>query len=420
MKMPQSPKTLALKSKWKKPLALCCLGATLLIGPAYKLPEIKTAKTAADPAPVTLKAEQIADNLHAPTAVVFPGNDVVWVTQQSGEIRVIKNGKMTAETVLDLSSKLMKMSNSYDERGLLGIALHPNFKINRKFYVFYSRPSGVPKSDHTGVLAEYKLLPNSNQADPNSARIVLTIEEPEQNHNGGCIQFGPDGYLYVSFGDGGGQGDKHGSAGNGQNLDTWLGKILRIDVNTASGYKVPKSNPFVGKAGVKPEIWAYGFRNPWRFSFDTATKQLFAGDVGQDTWEEVDIVNKGANYGWRLTEGTHCYNPSSGCSFNGITLPITEYSHKTGVSVTGGYVYNGSQIAAIKGKYIFADWSGPIFYLQKAGSQWLRGKVTLQNYPENLKITSFGQDSSGEIYLLTNPDTGPGNTKGFLYKIVKN
>jgi glucose/arabinose dehydrogenase len=278
----------------------------------------------------------------------------------------------------------------------------------------------IAKSDHTGVLAEYKLLPNSDQADPASARIVLTIEEPESNHNGGCIQFGPDGYLYVSFGDGGGQGDKHGETGNGQRLDTWLGKILRIDVNAETGFKVPKSNPFVGNANAKPEIWAYGFRNPWRFSFDRASKQLFAGEVGQDTWEEVDIVNKGANYGWRLMEGTHCYNPATGCAIKGITMPITEYSHKIGVSVTGGYVYNGLQIATLKHKYVFADWTGPIFYLQKSGAKWLRGRVMLQNYPENLKITAFGEDQSGEIYVLTNPDTGPGNTKGGLYKIVKN
>ncbi|MEP6612130.1 MAG: PQQ-dependent sugar dehydrogenase, partial [Mucilaginibacter sp.] len=244
--------------------------------------------------------------------------------------------------------------------------------------------------------------------------------EPESNHNGGCIQFGADGFLYVGLGDGGGAGDRHGETGNGQKMDTWLGKILRIDVNTETGYKIPKDNPFVGKPNIKPEIWAYGLRNPWRFSFDRESKQLFAGDVGQDTWEEVDIITKGANYGWRLTEGTHCFNPSSGCPTKGITMPITEYSHKEGISITGGYVYNGAQIATLKAKYVFADWSGPIFYLQKAGDKWLRGKVTLQTYPSNLKITAFGEDPSGELYVLTNPDTGPGNTNGGMFKIVKN
>ena len=149
-------------------------------------------------------------------------------------------------------------------------------------------------------------------------------------------------------------------------MDTWLGKMLRIDVNTNSGYTVPKDNPFIGKKGVKPEIWAYGFRNPYRFSFDKASGQLFAGDVGQDLWEEVDIVNKGANYGWRLMEGTHCYNPAENCDSAGITMPITEYSHnKVGISVIGGYVYNGQQVPELKGKYVFADWVGKMFYLQQ-------------------------------------------------------
>jgi glucose/arabinose dehydrogenase len=234
------------------------------------------------------------------------------------------------------------------------------------------------------------------------------------------LQFGPDGYLYISFGDGGGQGDKHGEFGNGQAMDTWLGKILRIDINTKTGYLVPKDNPFIGRKNAKPEIWAYGFRNPYRFSFDKASGQLFAGDVGQDNWEEVDIIKKGANYGWRLTEGTHCYNPTTGCDIKGITMPITEYSHKIGISVMGGYVYNGQRVPVLKSKYLFADWTGPIFYLQKAGNKWQRGRITFQNIPQNLKITGFGEDTTGEIYILTSPDTGPGNTKGSIYKIVKN
>lgn len=286
--------------------------------------------------------------------------------------------------------------------------------------MFYSTPSSQRKSDHTGVVAEYSLPSGTGQIDPNSGRIVLTIEEPESNHNGGCIQFGPDGYLYVSFGDGGGQGDRHGENGNGQNLNTWLGKILRVDVTAATGYTVPNDNPFAGKAGAKPEIWAYGFRNPYRFSFDKASGQLFAGDVGQDTWEEVDIVTKAANYGWRLMEGNHCFNPSSGCDTKGITLPIAEYNHKEGISVIGGYVYNGQQLPLLKSKYLFADWIGKVFYLQKAGSAWQRGSVTLQNMPANLKITAFGEDAEGELYILTNPDTGPANTKCSVYKVVKN
>lgn len=180
---------------------------------------------------------------------------------------------------------------------------------------------------------------------------------------------------------------------------------------------MPKDNPFVGKSGTKPEIWAYGFRNPYRFSFDKASGQLFAGDVGQDLWEEIDIVKKGGNYGWRIMEGTHCCNPAADCNVNGIIMPIAEYNHREGVSVTAGYVYNGRQLPALKGKYLFADWTGPVFYLQKAGTVWQRGKVTLQNIAEGSKITGFGEDQAGELYVLTNPDTGPGNTMGRVYKI---
>jgi glucose/arabinose dehydrogenase len=403
----------------KQPLLIVtCLGMAVVALSSYKLFSSKPVKTRFDAVPLTAKVQQVADNLHAPTAAVFPAAGTVWIAEQTGKIRLVKYGKMSESPVLDLQSKLVKISNSYDERGLLGLALHPKFSTNKKFYVFYSTPSSAPKSDHKGTLVEYKLQPGSDVADLKSARVILTVEEPESNHNGGCIQFGADGYLYVALGDGGGAGDRHGETGNGQKMDTWLGKILRIDVNTESGYKVPADNPFVGKANVKPEIWAYGLRNPWRFSFDRVSKQLFAGEVGQDTWEEVDIINKGANYGWRLTEGMHCFNPSSGCPTRGITMPIAEYSHQEGISVTGGYVYNGAQVPALKSKYVFADWTGVVFYLQKAGDKWQRGKVTLAGLPSNSKITSFGEDASGEIYVLTNPDNGPGNTKGVMFKVV--
>ena len=403
--------------KYGSILIITCLSAGAIALSSYKYHKNKPV---ADPPAITVKVQQLADGLHAPTAVVFPGNDAIWIAEQTGKIRLVKNGKMSGTDVLNLHNKLIKIDDGYDERGLLDIALSPKFSTDHKFYVFYSAPPKMPKMDNLGVLAEYKMKPNSDQADPNSGRIVFTVDEPESNHNGGCIAFGPDGYLYLSLGDGGGAGDKHGSYGNGQKLDTWLGKILRIDVNTVSGYKVPQDNPFVGKAGVKPEIWAYGLRNTWKYSFDSASKQLFAGDVGQDAWEEVDIINKGANYGWRLMEGTHCYNPASGCPVKGITLPITEYSHKVGISIIGGYVYNGQQIPALKSKYVFGDWTGPVFYLQQSGNAWVRGKVSISNYPENYKITSFGEDPAGELYILTNPDTGPGNTKGALYKVVKN
>lgn len=309
----------------------------------------------------------------------------------------------------------------YDVRGLLGFTLHPKFKANGKIYVFYSAPAADGKSEHTDVLAEYILPSDSSKIDPNSGRVIFTINDPQAGNNGGCIRFGPDSYLYISLGDGGGNGDKHGTTGNGQNMNTWLGKILRIDVNNSNTYSVPKDNPFINKADVKPEIWAYGLRNTWRFSFDKTTKQLFASDVGEGTWEEIDVIKKGGNYGWRITEANHCYNPAVGCDIKNITMPIAEYNHRDGgVCIIGGYVYNGKQLPSVKGRYLFADWTGPVYYLQKTGNEWQRGKVNLQNYPENLKVTGWGEDQSGELYVLANPDASPGNTKGSIYKLVKN
>lgn len=367
-----------------------------------------------------IKLSLVASGLQAPLYVAFPGNGEMLAVEQTGIIKVFKNGKANAVPFLNISNKIVKLSGDYDERGLLGIALSPDFKNNRKFYVYYSAPT-TGNFDNTGTLAEFKTTANGDVADPNSERILLTVQHPESNHNGGCLQFGPDGYLYISEGDGGGAGDKHnGTIGNGQNMNTFLGKILRIDVNNGKTYTVPSDNPFVGRANVKPEIWAYGLRNTWRYSFDKATGQLFAGDVGQDKYEEVDIINKGGNYGWHITEATHCFAPATGCSFKGITMPIAEYSHHEGISITGGYVYNGKQLSGFSGKYIFADWSGPMFYLQKVGNTWKRGKLIITGtHPGDLKITSFGEDPSGELYLVTNEDTGPGAVKGAVYKIVK-
>jgi glucose/arabinose dehydrogenase len=396
-------------------LIFLTMGSTVLLLPAFINP---SAQGDAGIPPITAKARLIADGLHSPTAITFPGNGDIWVTEQTGFIRVIKNGKLLTEPLLDLRDKMIKVNGGYEERGLLAIALHPKFKLNKKFYVFYSAPA-AKGFDHKGVVAEYRLTADGS-ADQSSGRVILSIDEPEGNHNGGCIQFGPDGYLYISSGDGGGQGDKHGEFGNGQNLNTWLGKILRVDINTKTGYLVPKSNPFVGSANKKPEIWAYGFRNPYRFSFDSKTGQLFAGDVGQDLWEEVDIIKRGANYGWKIVEGSHCYSPATGCDITGITMPITEYSHKEGISVIGGYLYNGTAVAALKSKYLFADWVGKIYYLRKAGKAWQRGDVKLQNLPDNIKILAFGQDPAGELYMLTNADIGPANPKGAIYEVVQN
>jgi glucose/arabinose dehydrogenase len=244
------------------------------------------------------------------------------------------------------------------------------------------------------VIAEY----HASTVDPNVAdsaeQILLTINQPFDHHNGGQIQFGPDGFLYIGLGDGGSGGD---SLGNGQNMNTLLGKVLRIDVDSTSPYTIPADNPFVGQAGVRPEIWAWGFRNPWRFSFDPTTGRLFLGDVGQSSFEEVDLVVKGGNYGWNIMEGLHCFQPPNGCSTSGLELPIAEYDHSVGGSVTGGYVFRGNSMSELRGRYIFGDFiSGRIWSLERtnAGS-WTRTLLL----DTDLNISCFGLDRAGELLV---------------------
>lgn len=392
-------------------------GVSILLLPSYILKKPKALNDEVAP-PLTLNAKEVVTGLQAPLDMAFPGNGDMLVAEQAGKIRLVKNGKLVETPLLDISNKIVK-TLPVDVRGLLGFTIHPKFSTNHKIYVFYSAPKTDPASDHKDVIAEYTLSADGTTVDPDSGRILFTTDEPGVGDNGGCLKFGPDGYLYIAMGDGGGGGDKHGPIGNGQNMNTLLGKILRINVNSDSTYTVPHDNPFVGKSDVRSEIWAYGLRNTWRFSFDKTSKQLFTSDVGEGLWEEIDIIEKGGNYGWRMIEGNHCYNPKLDCSFNGTIKPIAEYDHKSGISIIGGYVYNGKQLPAIKGKYFFADWSGPIYYIEKKGIEWQRGKVTLQNYPANLKITSWGEDPSGELYVITNGGTLLADVKGAIYKVVK-
>lgn len=390
------------------------VGITLL--PSYIL---KKTEHINSPAPLlTFKAQQVIDGLQAPLDMAFIDNGEILVAEQGGKVKEIKNGKLLDVPLLDISSKLVKLM-PVDVRGLLGFAIHPKFKSNHKIYVFYSAPAINEKTDHRDIVAEYTLSANSAAPDPNSGRILFAADEPGQGDNGGCLKFGPDGYLYIAMGDGGGGGDKHGPIGNGQNRNTLLGKILRIDVNSDSTYRIPNNNPFIGQPGVRSEIWAYGLRNPWRFSFDSRTRQLFTSDVGEGAWEEIDIIKKGGNYGWRMVEGNHCFNPKQDCEFTGIIKPIAEYDHKNGICIIGGYVYNGKQLSGQKGKYFFADWTGPIYYIERKENEWQQGQVQLQNYPSNLKITSWGEDPSGELYIITNGGNLLSETKGAIYKIVK-
>lgn len=387
----------------------------IALGVACKSPSPKTDSELS----VNLNIRKLAEGLHSPVAAAFTPEGLMLVCEQTGVIRIIDKTGLTESLFLDLQNKLIKLSGAYDERGLLGITLHPDYKNNRKFYIYYSAPSSVPGSDHQSVISEFKVSSDPLKADIGSERILLTIQQPESNHNGGELKFGPDGYLYIGAGDGGGAGDRHGEAGNGQNLNALLGKILRIDVNSEKGYGIPADNPFVGKQAM-PEIWAYGLRNPWRFSFDRKSGQLFAADVGQNKFEEVNIIEKGGNYGWKIMEAGHCFDPEENCNTKDLKLPIAEYNHDTGISITGGFVYRGKEIPEISDKYIFADWTGPVFFLEKKGESWVRGNIVLNGKPGgDLKILGFAEDNDAELYLLTNQDTDPKDTKGAVYKLVK-
>lgn len=323
------------------------------------------------------------------------GTDRVFVAQQNGLIRVFPNDSSVAiaDTFLNLSSSLSSSSN---EEGLLGLAFDPAFALNGFFYVNYTAPSPL----RTVVKRFTVPTATPNRADANSGFQLIEILQPFSNHNGGMIAFGPDGYLYIGMGDGGSGGDP---LNNAQDRTQLLGKILRIDVRDttpAAHYKIPPGNPYAGNSsGFREEIWAYGLRNPWRFSFDPASGQLWAGDVGQNLWEEVDLIEPGKNFGWRIMEGSHCYNPPSGCDTTGLTLPLKDYSHSLGSSITGGYVYRGSARPDLAGAYVYGDFgSGRIWMLRYSNGAVLKDSLLLQ-MPN--AISSFGVDQRQELYIVT-------------------
>jgi len=319
------------------------------------------------------------------------GTNRIFVVEQAGIISVFVNNSNTTEklTFLNITDKVL----SGGEQGLLGLAFHPNYKQNGYFFVNYT--ASEPRRT---VIARYKVSANNiNKADPASETIFLEVEQPYSNHNGGQITFGPDGYLYNSFGDGGSGGDP---LGNGQNLSTLLGSLIRIDVDTPgqnTQYSIPSDNPFISTQDARPEIYAYGLRNVWRFSFDKTTGTLWAADVGQNLWEEVDIIEKGKNYGWNIMEGFHCYN-SQQCNQEGLELPVWEYGHNSagGYSITGGFVYRGSNASEIYGKYVFADFvSGKIWALTKTDSNISNELIFETGY----SISTFGVDEQDNLYF---------------------
>jgi len=369
-----------------------------------------------------INIQMVARGLTSPVGLASPadGSGRLFILEQPGRIKILKNGNLLPKPFLDLSSKIGSLNPGYSEKGLLGIAFHPDYKSNGRFFVYYSAPVAGKNMDHTGVLAEYRVSASNPDVAAKEEKMLMVIAQPEGNHNGGQIEFGPDSYLYFGLGDGGGANDEHGTIGNSQDLNTHLGKILRIDVNGKSPYEIPPDNPFIGKS-AKSEIWAYGLRNPWRFSFDRVTGRLYCGDVGQNKYEEINIIEKGKNYGWRIMEGNHCFNPSSGCDRTGLTLPIYEYDHSVGISITAGYMYRGKAHPSLHGKYFYGDWTGKLFALQQAGAEWVNYEVITGDRKNNDigdKINSFGTDENGEIYIVTQSLFGPKSPTGKIFRII--
>jgi glucose/arabinose dehydrogenase len=439
-----------------------CLGlaATVALGALAAGPAL---------ADVDIQLEEVASGLTAPMAMVQPpGDDRRFIVQQTGVIKILTaDGELLGTPFLDINQKLVRQLALFDERGLLGLAFHPDFANNGKFYVAYStyhNAYGDPGKqlwwDHANVVAEYTVYEDDpDTANPYSERIITTIDWPQFNHNGHWIGFGQDGMLYISTGDGGYANDwgigHNVTEGNGQDLLSLHGKILRIDVNKSENgmnYGIPADNPLVGQEATSmPEIWAYGLRNPWRCSFDMGGEnELFCGDVQQNSFEEVNIIEKGGNHGWRLMEASHCFNfedPNNhpdDCDTEGMVMPIIEYPNCTavgarptgqrehtgaeceGISVTGGYVYRGSH-ADWDGKYIFGDWSrtfaamnGQIFFATKgADGTWTKELANVTNMDGNVPyILGFAQDSDGEVYALTSVTLGPAGGLDKIYKIV--
>ncbi len=421
--------------------------------------------------PVTVGLQPVLNGLISPLAFI-PANDGTgrtFVVEQTGQIRVLKNGVQQAQPLADLSSRLVPLVPFYDERGLLGMALHPNFAQNGKFYTYTSQPvSGqadftVPIAagevmNHQSVVTEWKIDPNNpNRVDPSSAREIMRVDKPQMNHNGGTLAFGPDGDLYISIGDGGGADDQnnnpqgpqfgpealHGHApeGNGQNMQTVLGKILRINVDgqgtpSANGqYNIPTDNPFAASGdGKLDEIYASGLRNPFRMSF-SSDGRLFVGDAGQENVEEINQVSAGGNYGWHIKEGTFLFNPNGTAPEDstvtvpaspgvpaGLIDPLFQYDHDDGEAVIGGFLYEGTAIPELTGMYIFGDLSadleegefGRLFAGNPATGEFFA--LLKDELPGYLK--SLGIDENGEIYALISRELGPQGTTGMILRLV--
>lgn len=370
---------------------------------------------------LSVNLEVIASGFTVPVALISPPDNSgqLFVVEQGGIIKIIDPQRgVLPQPFLDLRDRLVQLREGYDERGLLGLAFHPNYAVNGRFFVYYTAPlreNAPPDWDHTNHVSEFGISESdSNLANPDSERVILQIDQPYYSHDGGQITFGPDGYLYIGTGDGGPGGDPYHHA---QSLESLLGKILRINIDAQSPYAIPADNPFVGKEGLD-EIYAYGLRQPYRFSFDSGgDHDLFVADVGHDLWEEINIITPGGNYGWNIREGTDCFKPKdatelfSTCADVGslgepFIDPILQYNRNVGLAVIGGFVYRGEEIPQFYGQYIFADWlsiKGTLFAAAPSQNQtWTMKEVKITNMSfRGTYVLGLGTDKINEIYLLT-------------------
>ena len=387
-------------------VALAWAGACAAVQPDRALPDLH------------LKREFGRLSFHRPVQLVHAGDDRLFVVEQNGRVRVFENRPDvgTAGVFLDIRSKVSRKDN---EEGLLTLAFHPRYATNGYFYVYYSATD-----PRRGVLSRFSVSGDDpDRADPDSEMVILEVEQPWGNHNGSTVLFGPDGYLYMSLGDGGSAADPRG---NGQNLATLLGTILRIDVDRATdgrAYAIPPDNPFVDRPGARGEIWAYGLRNVWRMSFDRVTGDLWAGDVGQNAWEEIDLITRGGNYGWRIREAAHPFR--KGTAPDPLIDPVVEYPQRrgrelVGMSITGGFVYRGKAIETLYGVYLYADYvTGRVWALRRTGGTNTAHREVFDG-PPRVYISSFGEDAAGELYICSfDKINGRGGGKGRIYRIVE-
>lgn len=430
---------------------MALIAAVALIGAAIAFVLISTPPPeSSPPLEQEFHLELVAEGMVNPiAAAVAPGiDDRVFIVDQAGTVRtLLADGTLEDEPFLDLRQEIVELNSNYDERGLLSIAFHPDYENDRRVYAFYTAPlqDGAPDGyDHTNVIAEMTASEDGRSVDGTTARTILAIDHPAANHNGGQVLFGPDGHLYVTIGDGGGANDQglghNVTAGNGQDPGVLFGKVLRLDLETEENgaYGIPDDNPFA-QGGGRPEIFAYGFRNPAYAAFDRETGDLFVADAGQDRYEEVNLVVNGGNYGWRIMEGSHCFDPDSprgnptncperGARGEDLIDPIGEFINSAlpggeGATVIGGAPYRGS-IDTLDGGYVFGAFSrggSPLFVLLPNDSNWTRRSVPVDG-PSGLVpgyLLAVALDQNGEVLVLSSDSAGPSGTSGKVWRLTE-